>query len=693
MTRVSFLVVFVFLAFVSVGQSAKSLIDLGDKAFAKGLAEEAIAKYQAAEKLTPEDPKLLFHIGVAFLSSNRKYLALDYLEKAFKIKKDISIDIEYYLGHACQERYQFKAAIDHFESFKKNHKHFRALADDRIEQCLFAEELIKKPVSKSIKPLEYPVNSKYNDFAPLLDSGETTLIFTSARDSTQRDIHNHNQLFESVLFTEKIGGIWAEPKPLGEEINHHAHDAATYLSPDGSSLILYYGDKRDLFQSKYSEGYKSQHMNGVWTKAEPLPAPINSVAWESSGCFSPDGQFFFFASDRSEGYGELDIYMVKLDSDGKWGRPINLGAEVNTPANEDAPFMHADGTLYFGSEGHKGMGSYDIYKTRFKNSRWQTPENLGYPVNTPEYDNYFHLSSDKRHGYFTSVRKEGVGNTDIYVVDFPEEVKIDPIKIAMKLRADSIARADSMAVVARTNRVPDAELAKNAAKVDSLLSSNYVDESIKTNFSVATEFRGKVIDEVDGAPLKAQIILVDNKTNKLLTRANTNPKNGVFIIIIPHGGNFGLSANCEGYLFNSINFDVPAFAQSQTIETAIIMSRATVGAKSTLRNIFFDIGKADLKPSSVGELERVLSLLNKSQNLRVHINGHTDSNGDNAANKALSLKRAQAVVDYLIKKGISPKRLKAVGYGEERPLATNDDEEEGREINRRTEIEVVEITK
>jgi outer membrane protein OmpA-like peptidoglycan-associated protein len=494
------------------------------------------------------------------------------------------------------------------------------------------------------------------------------------------------------MFSEKVGGTWVEPKPMGEEINHQAHDAATYLSPDGNTLVIYYGDSRDLFQSKFNEGYKSQHLNGVWTKAEAMPAPINSINWESSGCFSPDGQFFFFASDRSEGYGELDIYMSKREGDGKWSKPINLGPEVNTPANDDAPFMHADGALYFGSEGHKGLGNYDIYKTRFKNGKWQKPENLGYPVNSPEYDNYFFLSTDKLHGYFTSVRKEGVGNTDIYMATFPHELRVDSISLAIKMRADSISIADSLVALVQQVKLPDSVLAKNAAKADSLLSKSFVDPSIKSEFSVATEFRGKVIDEVDGKPLYAQIILVDNKTNKMLTRAYTNPKNGVFIIIIPHGGNYGVSANCDGYLFNSMNFDVPAFAESQTIETAIIMSRAEVGSKSTLKNIFFDSGKADLKQESISELERLVDLLSRNPRLRVQINGHTDSFGDNSTNKILSLKRAQAVVDYLIKKGIGTERLKAVGYGEERPLVSNDDENEGREINRRTEIEVVEVT-
>ncbi len=693
MIRLSFFVFFTISAGMAIGQSAKALVEAGDKAYAHGLFEVAVTKYAAAEKQAAKDPNIQFKLGVAFLSTNRKYQALEYLQSAVKLKPNINPEIDYYLGHAYQERLMFKEAIQHLKAFKKSHKKLGAIADNRIEQCTLADQLIQKPVTTSLKVLDWPINSKYNDFSPLLDSGETTLVFTSARDTTQRDIHNHNQLFESVFFTEKIGGEWVEPKQFGVEINHPAHDAATYLSPDGTSLVLYYGDKRDLFQAKFTKGYKSQYMNGVWAKAEPFPSPINSVGWETSGCYSPDGQFFFFTSDRSEGYGELDIYMSKLESDGKWGKPVNLGIEVNTSANEDAPFMHDDGTLYFGSEGLKGMGNYDIFKTKFKNGKWQKPENLGYPINTPEYENYFYLSHDKRRGYFTSVRKEGIGNEDIYMATFPGEHKIDSISLAIKMRSDSIGRADSLVAIAQRSKMSDAQLAKNAGKIDSLMNKAFVDPSIKAEFSVATEFRGKVIDEVDAKPLHAQIVLMDNKSNKMLTRAYTNPKTGVFIIIIPHGGNFGVSASCDGYLFNSMNFDVPAFAESQTIETAIIMSRAEVGSKSTLRNIFFDSGKSELKKESVSELDRILDLLTRSPNLRVHINGHTDNLGDNDTNKILSLKRAQAVVDYLIKKGISSDRVKAIGYGEEKPLATNDDEREGREINRRTEIEVVEVTK
>jgi outer membrane protein OmpA-like peptidoglycan-associated protein len=663
------------------GQTVKVLVDQGDKAYGHSNFVEALSKYLAAERLDSADASIQLKIGVTYLSTNKKYLALPYLENAYKTKHDIDPAINYYIGCAHQERLHFQKALEHFRIFKRKHKRMSPLADQRIEQCQMADSMTRRDSGIKVELLPSPINTTYYDFAPLLDSGETTLIFTSARDTSKKDIRNHNQLFESVMVSDKIGGEWTEPKNLDANVNHEAHDAATYLSPDGTTLVLYYGDSRDLFTSKYSGGYKSQRLEG-WGKPEPMPAPINMISWESSGCFSPDGQFFFFASDRNEGYGDLDIYMCRRMPDGRWDQPTNLGPQVNTPANEDAPFMHADGTLYFGSEGHPGLGNYDIFKTRLVGTKWQKPENLGWPVNSPEYENYFFLSPDKKHGYFTSVRESGVGNTDIFMATFPEEVKIDVVTLGIKQRADSIARVDSLSLITKANPM----------ELDSIENNSFVDPSIQAEFHVATEFRGKVLDEEDGKPLHAEIVLVDNKTNKILTRAYSNRKNGVFIIIIPHGGNYGVSASCNGYLFTSMNFDVPAFASSQTIETAIFMSKAQVGSKSTLKNIFFDSGKSDLRSESVNELTRLADLLTNNPRLRVQINGHTDSFGDNLTNKVLSLKRAQSVVDYLVKNGIDASRVKAVGYGEERPLVSNDDEQEGREINRRTEIEVVEVT-
>lgn len=170
---------------------------------------------------------------------------------------------------------------------------------------------------------------------------------------------------------------------------------------------------------------------------------------------------------------------------------------------------------------------------------------------------------------------------------------------------------------------------------------------------------------------------------------NSNAETGEFELIIPNGGNYGVSTAKTGYLFNSINFNLPAFSDYQEVDTHIILQKAEIGSKIVLKNIFFDIGKSDLRTESLGELARIRELLEGGSDLKVQINGHTDNVGNAVYNKVLSKKRAQSVVDYLVQHGIAQERLAAKGFGEERPLVSNDDEVDGREINRRTEIEII----
>jgi len=360
----------------------------------------------------------------------------------------------------------------------------------------------------------------------------------------------------------------------------------------------------------------------------------------------------------------LDIYVSTKLPNGAWGKAINLGPEINTPGNEDAPFMHQDGTLYFGSDGLPGLGDFDIFKSEWKEEKWTKPQNLGYPINTPKFENYFFLSLDKKRAYFSAVRHDGVGNSDICFVTFldpppkkeiPVVVQVEPVK--EKPVGDEFA--DAMV-------------------------------SLQKDLGFASQLIGKVIDSDNAKGLKAQITLVDNKTNTVMERVYSNDSTGEFKIIIPHGGNYGINTSVDGYLFNSLNFEVPMYSDFQEIETAILMQKVAVGSKVVMKNIFFDIGKTDLKNESIGELEQILNLMENNPGVKLQINGHTDNSGDPQTNKTLSLKRAETVMSFLITRGVNSSRLKAVGYGEERPIVSNDDEQGGRAINRRTEIEVLE---
>jgi outer membrane protein OmpA-like peptidoglycan-associated protein len=206
---------------------------------------------------------------------------------------------------------------------------------------------------------------------------------------------------------------------------------------------------------------------------------------------------------------------------------------------------------------------------------------------------------------------------------------------------------------------------------------------------VVTVFKGKVLDAKTGLPVGAEVKMIDNQNNTVTAKAFADSQTGEFELIVPEGGNYGVSTSKKGYLFNSINFDLPQFSEYQEIDVSILLDKAEVGTKMVLKNIFFDSGSSDLRTESLGELEVIKDLLMNSPDLRVQINGHTDDIGNSVYNKLLSKKRAQSVVNYLIANGINTDRLEAKGFGEEQPLVSNDDEIGGREINRRTEIEIL----
>lgn len=640
-------------------QPGKKFIDQGDKFYARQEFTKALAAYTEAEKLDPNDAKVQLKIGLTYLSSSPKFQSLSHLERAYKINQQIDDDIHYYLGMSNQLNFNFKKAQKHYELYKERNKRMGPLCDHKIEECQRADSLMANAVSAIVKVMEWPVNSAFDDYGPMLNASEDKLIFTSARDSAFIDRRN-KVLFEEILISELKDGQWSAPQKISSNINNQFHDAASSLSRDGKTLIIYYGEgSGDLYRSDFD--------GSEWSKPVNMGEFINGPASnETSGCFTPDGKKFYFASDRPGGYGGLDLYVAEINQFGEWNNAENLGPAINTLGDEDAPFLFNDSTLYFGSDTHPGLGSYDIFKAERVKGKWQKPVNLGYPINTAEYENFFHLSEDKKRGYYASVRQEGVGRTDLCMVTFIEP-EIPIVELENEI-ADTAPDAEAEAV--------------NDAFVDPLI-------SLQKDLGIATALKGKVIDATSSSPLRAQIVLINNANNTIIARVYSSSSTGEFTIDIPHGGNYGINTSVDGYLFNSMNFEVPTFSEYQEIDTHILMAKAETGSKVVLKNVFFDSGKSDLKKESLGELERIVSMLEKNQALRLQINGHTDSAGDDALNKALSLKRAQSVVAFLVSKGIEPSRLSAVGYGEERPLVSNDDEMEGREINRRTEVEIV----
>ena len=654
----AFLVLF---AHIGYSQDVKSLIATGEKYYSKKDYKNALATFLAAYEMNPDDALVNFKIGLTYLYSETKSKAASYIDKAYRLNPAVNPDIDYHLGIAFQNTNEFKKAIEHFERFKKKKKELGSIADEKIAECHIADSLSQNELNVIIENLGNAVNTPYNDYSPIISADGNTLIFTSNRtDDPAKAKANAN--YEDIYVSYKNANGWSEPKLISSNVNIKYNDAAASLSPDGKTLFLYYEEgEGDIYIST---------LNGdQWSRPEALNKNINTgMFWETCASVSADGKKLFFASNRPGGVGELDLYVSQLDGKGQWGKAVNLGSVINTPENEDSPFIHHDGvTLYFSSDGHPNLGNSDIFFSEFKNNKWSKPENMGWPLNSWEYDGFFTISPDKKKGYFSTVKEGGIGDADIYSIAFLEpKYKPKPKPVVAKA----------------TEQKAKLELPKEKEFVDPMV-------QVHKDMKVVTLLRGKVIDETTAAPLGAVISLVNNETNEVITKINANPATGEFELVIPHGGNYGVATERAGYLFNSINFNLPQFAEYQEIDTHIIMVKAEVGSKVVLKNIFFDVGKSDLKPESIAEVENIRELLVANTALKVQINGHTDNSGNAASNKTLSLKRASAVVTYLTQKGIAASRLSAKGYGSERPIVSNDDEEGGREINRRTEIEII----
>lgn len=661
MAKYGFVVCLILCAFIVSAQDQKALIAAGDKHYGKKDYKKALEVYLQAQEINPDDAYLNFKIGLTYLYSETKSKAASYIDKAYRLNPAVNPDIDYHLGIAFQNTNSFQKAIEHFERFKKKRNNLASIADEKIAECEIADSLSQNELNVVIENLGPGVNTPYNDYSPIISADGNTLIFTSNRtDDPAKAKANAN--FEDIFVCYKNGDKWSEPKLISPNVNIKYNDAAASLSPDGKTLFLYYEE---------GEGdiYTSTRAGDEWSSPKPLNKNVNTAMfWETCASVTPDGKKLYFASNRPGGIGELDLYVSELDGKGDWGKAVNLGPIINTPNNEDSPFIHHDGiTLYFSSDGHPRLGNSDIFVSEYVNNKWKKPENIGYPLNSWEYDGFFTLSPDKKKGYFSTAKEGGLGDADIYSITFLEpKYKPKPKPVIAKVEEAKVKP----------------ELPKHEEFVDPEIEIHKIAK-------VVTLLKGKVIDERNAAPLSAVISLVDNTTNKVITKITSHPATGEFELTIPHGGNYGVATEKTGYLFNSINFNVPQFAEYQEIDTHIIMVKAEIGSKVVLRNVFFDIGKSDLKTESIAEVENIRELLVADKNLRVQINGHTDNLGNAASNKALSLKRATSVVNYLVQHGITANRLTAKGYGSERPIVSNDDEEGGREINRRTEIEII----
>ena len=554
--------------------------------------------------------------------------SVEYYEKGFALDSDYTIEYKLPYSINLAGMGEFQKALDAINELfakdpPKNSTTFKA-AQYRKRCYEFAVDYAKKHPDSSYvftpKNIGDSVNTKYSEYFPSLTIDGKKLVFTRRVPNTGEDFYYSQK-------NEK--GEWELAKPMEGSINTNENEGAQNISQDGQWLVFTGCNRPDGFGS--CDIYISYLTPQGWSEAINLGGNVNSDQWESQPCLSPDKKDLYFASRRPGGYGGSDIYVCHMQENGKWSDPVNLGPSVNTPGDEQCPFIHADNqTLYFTSNYWPGYGDDDLFYVRKgPNGYWSMPVNLGYPINTISREGTLFITSDGKTAYYASDRSDSRGGLDIYSFELRENVR--PKKTLW--------------------------------------------------------VRGQVFDKKTTKGLPCSVELTDLVTKALVSEVQTD-EHGNYLITLPVGRDYAFTVNRKGYLFYSDNFLLSQRSPDSTYLKNIALQPIEINASVVLNNIFFDVNKFDLKPESQVELDKVVQLLADNPTIKIEISGHTDNTGKPSDNIILSNNRAKAVVSYLISKNIDSSRLTFKGYGDDQPIADNKTEE-GRALNRRTEMKVV----
>lgn len=399
--------------------------NIGDDFYIQHRYKDALKYYLKANNFNPQNAELNYKISKSYLYSGFKAKSIPYLIKAYKLNSAIDSEIHFYLAQAYQFKTEWDKAISEYEVYASqliktdNIEKLREVKK-KIKECKTGKKLSKNPLNVKIENLGAGINSEYTDYGAVVSADESILMFTSRREKTtgkKFTTHYLNEYYEDIYISYNKNGKWTRPENIGKPVNTKAQNAIACISADGQKLLLYKDDDGD------GNIYECILKQNKWSEPRKLDAHINSPYHESSASLSYDGKTLYFVSARPEdNKGGRDIYLSKWNEKlRKWGRAINLGQTINTKYDEESVFIHSDGkTLYFSSKGHNTMGGYDIFKSVFENGKWSVPENIGYPINTPDDDVFYVLSESKKYAYYASIKEDGLGKRDIYRITFIE---------------------------------------------------------------------------------------------------------------------------------------------------------------------------------------------------------------------------------------------------------------------------------
>jgi len=509
--------------------------------------------------------------------------------------------------------------------------------------CLFLGYSLSGFAQPKVENLGNAVNSEYNEINPVISPDGKTLYFS--RVSHPQNAHGEGGS-QDIWYAELANDQWGLARRMVQPINKEEYNCAYSITPDGNTLLIMGAYDKGAYLTR-GFSFSKRTANG-WSAPQRLNIPNLeglSKGEYMCGFLSNDGKTLLMAFSEKKRSTKDDLYVSFLQKNGTWTKPNALGIDINTDEfTETTPFLASDGaTLFFSSDRTGGQGSNDIYYTKRIDKTWQKwskPVNLGPAINTDGYDAYYAIAASGDYAYMVS-KKNTLGKGDI---------------VRIKLKSDQPSDKPVVPVPA-----PDPVV---------LLS-------------------GKVIDNRTGKPLDARIIYENLADGTEVGTAQTDPRTGEYKIVLPKGAKYAFRAVAKDFIAEAKNIDLTDVKDYKEITgsnlTLIPIIENEVGV---LTNLFFDTGKAELRPESNGELDRMVLTFNENPGLVLEIGGHTDNVGSDASNIKLSQDRADSVREYFIGKGIEPDRIQSKGYGETKPKSTNDTEE-GRQINRRVEFKIL----
>jgi outer membrane protein OmpA-like peptidoglycan-associated protein len=486
------------------------------------------------------------------------------------------------------------------------------------------------------------INSTDRDNNPIISADGNIIFFNSTRKGNRswaRFKLNNNRWDDDIYFSTRVlmrrdDEVWNEPVNLGPLINSSEDDGIAAISPDGQSA--FFSSLKPGWDRDGGPFYLAKLAGSEWSEIVGLGGGITEFfrQRDKSGKFrmygaaiSSDGRKFYFATTLQSPNGTHQIWMSELQ-EGRWSYPVNLGNSVNDGRGSYAPFLASDGRTLFFTRGSGEIGDDDIYVSTYKDGQWQSAVNVGAPINTPGVDAFLSVPASGDRVYLSSSRE---GDEDIYRTPLPEFLR--PTKVVL--------------------------------------------------------LGGQVMESASGEPLEANIVIEDLATGEKIFNVNSNSATGRYTVVLQPGRDYGISVAAKGHVFLSERYTIPENTEYAEFARDFCIDKIREGKSFVVKNLFFAYNSDSLTAASGPELDRLAEFLGEYPNARIEIGGHTDNVGSTNYNLALSRRRAESVMRYLVEtRGIGTERLITRGYGFNKPTAANDTEE-GRQQNRRTEFTII----